>query len=178
MHTTPVPVLLITGPMGVGKTRVAERISDVCRTSGLAHALLDIDWLDQVYTDERFDTGNRRLAAANLTAIWPNLRAAGAERVVMARAVETHDHLVDLVAAIPGCVLTVCRLRASQSTLEARLRARDHPDWWSFTHRRTGELVALMDDVALGDVVIETDELSIDEVARTVIERTAWLDGV
>ena len=178
MPATPVPVLLITGPMGVGKTRVAERISDICRTRGLAHALVDVDWLDQVYTDERFDTGNRRLAANNLTAIWPNLRTAGAERVVMARAVETREHLSDLVAAIPGCRFTVCRLRATQSTLEARLQLRDHPDWWSFTHRRTGELAAVMDDVALGDVVIDTDELTVDEVARAVIARTAWLDGV
>jgi hypothetical protein len=33
-----------------------------------------------------------------------------------------------------------------------------------------------MDDVGLGDLVIETDGRTIDEVADDIVRRTGWLD--
>lgn len=35
--------LLITGPVGVGKTTVAEAVGDVLATAGVPHAVIDLD---------------------------------------------------------------------------------------------------------------------------------------
>lgn len=80
--------VILTGTIGAGKTSVAEEISDVLRERRLRHALLDLDWLAQVYPGRDDDRYNDRLVFDNLAAIWPNLRDAGAEYLRMARVVE------------------------------------------------------------------------------------------
>ncbi|GAB2821190.1 DUF397 domain-containing protein [Lentzea nigeriaca] len=37
--------LLITGPVGVGKTTVAEAVGDVLAAAEVPHAVIDLDWL-------------------------------------------------------------------------------------------------------------------------------------
>jgi adenylylsulfate kinase-like enzyme len=44
-----VPVLLVTTPVGVGKTTVALEASDVLEATGVAHAVIDVDALSWCY---------------------------------------------------------------------------------------------------------------------------------
>ncbi|MET8756910.1 hypothetical protein [Lentzea sp. NPDC004782] len=37
--------LLITGPVGIGKTTVAEAVGDVLAAASVPHAVIDLDWL-------------------------------------------------------------------------------------------------------------------------------------
>jgi len=41
--TQPIPDLVITGAVGVGKTRVAFEISELLESRGMAHAFIDAD---------------------------------------------------------------------------------------------------------------------------------------
>jgi deoxyadenosine/deoxycytidine kinase len=49
MPSQNIPVLVITGPVGVGKTTVATALSELLCQADLAHAVIDLDWLRWCY---------------------------------------------------------------------------------------------------------------------------------
>lgn len=170
-----VPLLLITGPIGVGKTAVASEVSEQLDTAGVAHALVDIDTLRWCYPRPPDDRFHRRLAMANLAAIWPNFRAAGAQRLVIADTIESRAELASFAAAIPGAAIVVVRLRASSTALARRIAHREVGSGLARHLERAVELTAIFDQARLEDHVIETDDLSVVEVARVVLARVGWL---
>jgi adenylylsulfate kinase-like enzyme len=118
-----VPVLLITGPVGVGKSTIALEVSNLLERVGTSHAVVDLDALGWAYSSPPDDPYNTRLALRNLAAVWANYAAIGVERLVIAYVVETHAELDAYREAIPGAELTIVRLRAASETL------REPPIW-------------------------------------------------
>jgi deoxyadenosine/deoxycytidine kinase len=49
VNDSSIPGVAITGTIGAGKTAVAEAISNLLTSKELQHALIDLDWLGQVY---------------------------------------------------------------------------------------------------------------------------------
>jgi adenylylsulfate kinase-like enzyme len=47
--TASVPVLLVTGPVGVGKSTVAAEAARLLRQAGVPHALVDLAWIGQCW---------------------------------------------------------------------------------------------------------------------------------
>jgi adenylylsulfate kinase len=174
MSGAPFPVLLVTAPVGGGKTSVAEAVGDELERRGLPHATVDIDWLCQCDPAPADDPYNHRLGVANLGAIWPNFAAAGATHLVLARVVESMDEIADYEAVLPGARITVCRLRASVETLHRRLHGRDRGDWLTWSLNRSVELAEIMERNAVGDAVVDTDSLTTEEVAAEVLRVTGW----
>lgn len=169
-----VPVLLITGPVGSGKTSVAEAVGDELDRRGLPHATVDIDGLAQCDPAPAADPHNHRLGMRNLAALWPNFAEAGATHLVLARVVESMDELMDYRKAIPGAQIMVCRLRARTETLQRRLHGRDRGAWLEWSLRRSVELSEIMERNAVGHCVIDTDDRDIDAVAIEVLQVTGW----
>lgn len=110
----------------------------------------------------------------NLAAVWANFQAAGAERLVLARVVESRDELDRYRAAVPGARIVVVRLRAPIETLQARVAAREHGLGRAWHLARAAELVAQMDRDAVEDVLIETDGQTLGEIAREALARCGW----
>ena len=77
-----VPMLVILGAMGSGKTTVLSELSDLLEEAGVAHAAVDLDTLSLMYP--RRGGQGARLMYDNLAAMWPNFAALGAERLVVA----------------------------------------------------------------------------------------------
>jgi adenylylsulfate kinase-like enzyme len=46
---TSVPVLLITGPVGAGKSTVAGEAARLLREANIPHALVDLAWIEQCW---------------------------------------------------------------------------------------------------------------------------------
>ncbi len=139
---SPVPVLLITGPSGVGKTVVATEASELLDRARVAHALVDIDSLRWCYPRPPHDRFRVGLAMRNLAAVWANFRAAGATRLVLADVLESRDHLERYRAAIPGADIVVVRsFRSNPCSAPNTGRSRQ-------TYSGKGELNALQDGLA------------------------------
>jgi AAA domain-containing protein len=169
-----VPVLLITGPVGVGKTTVAFEASDLLEAIGVAHAVIDVDALSWCYPTPADDPFNNRLALRNLTCVWANFAAAGAARLILARVVETRDELEAFRQAVPGAELTVVRLRASDDTLRRRVGGREVGSNRESALRRAVELAKLMDYQAVEDRLVDTDGRSVTDIATEVLRRANW----
>ena len=170
-----IPVLLITGPVGVGKTTVAFAVSDLLKDTAAAHALVDVDSLRWCYPAPPGDRFNVALGMRNLAAVWANFRAAGAERLILADVLESREQLARYREAVPGAAIQVVRLRATLETLNDRVRRRETGAALAWYLHRTAELAAQMERDRLEDIAVDTDGRPAVEVAREVLARCGWL---
>ena len=122
------------------------------------------------------DPFNARMAVRNVASVWANMRAAGAERLVLAYVIEDAAGRRAFVDAIPDAEVTIVRLTADPMTNAERLRGRDTGDReglaWGL--RRAPELVGIMERNGVGDHVIATDGRTPEELAREVLARVGW----
>ena len=117
-----VRALLLTGPVGVGKTAIAIEVGTQLAREGRHPAVLDLDWL--AWLENRVGLSAEDLILRNLRAVWPNFLAAGADSAVVARMVVGNE-FQERVAAVLGASVTVVRLTASAEVLRQRVMRRD-----------------------------------------------------
>lgn len=168
-----VPTLVVSGPIGAGKTTSAGEVADRLVARQVAHALIEIDGLAQVWPAPKDDRFQVRLAAANLAAVWSNAVRAGARNLVLTMTVETDADLAAVHEAVPELDLTVVRLMATPRTLLDRVGAREPGAARAWHRRRALELHASM-VTAPADVVLDTTDLTVDEVADRLVDLVAW----
>lgn len=169
-----VPVMIVTGPVGVGKTTVAAAVSDLLDRAAVPHAMVDADHLRWCYPSPPADPFRGALGLQNLAAVWANYREAGADRLVLADVVESRDQLADYRAAVPGASLQVVRLTAPLAAIERRLAGRDTGDALAWHRRRAAELAAIMARNRVEDLLIETADRSPAEIAREALSCARW----
>jgi hypothetical protein len=160
-----VRAVLVTGPVGVGKTAVAAELGEVLAERGVRAAVLDLDWLGWL---PRADGGVDQLILRNLRAVRPNLESAGATHLVLARSVRDPQFVAELAAELRDGGLAVARLTASASAIDARLRARDVG----------AELAEHLDEGALdadvGDFELANESRLVRDVAEELADRLGW----
>ena len=171
----PVPVLLITGPVGVGKTTVAHEAGTLLAAAGIPHAVVDLDAFACLSPSPPDDRHNTRIALKNLAAVWANYAPAGAERLVLARVIESRDELQPLRDAVPGADMAVVRLRATHDVLTARVSGREVGSSRARHLYRTIELAEQMERDRVEDHVVETSGRGVVDIAREVLQRAGWL---
>jgi hypothetical protein len=164
--TEQVPVLVVTGPVGVGKTTVASEISEQLAAAGEPHAFVDVDALRWSYPSPPGDRFRVALAMRNLAAVWANFRAEGARRLVLADVVESRDELGRFDEAVPDAQVQVVRLTAGSKLLVARVRQRHA--------RRAIELAEIMERNRVEDLLVATDDRPVTEIAREILRRSGW----
>jgi hypothetical protein len=169
-----IPVLLITGPVGVGKSTTAEVAGDLLAAANIPHAVVDLDGLTMCYPPPTDDPHNSRMAFRNLAAVWKHYAAAGAGRLIIARVIETRDDLEAYRQAVSGADITVIRLRASDETLQGRVLGRLVVTGPRYV-RRSLELARLMDGRKVEDHLVETSGRTVTDVAQEVLRRVRWL---
>lgn len=169
-----VPTLLITGPGG--KTTVAYEICRQLEAAGVSHAMVDADELDRVFPSPTGDPHKTEVTKRNLAAVWSNLRAAGAERLIPTTVgASPDDELPHVGGAIPGADITVVRLSASRKDLLARVRGREVGSGYDYQASRTLEQARIVAEQPAGDrLVVDTSGRSVVEVAREVVGRVGW----
>ena len=171
-----VPVLAISGPVGVGKSTVLVEIHDLLSAREVPHACVERHAL--AYSSPERGYFNEDVLAVNLASVWANFRAAGAERLVVAGVVERPEDLEVYRRAVPGARITVCRLTAAEDTRLERLRGREVGAGLDWHLARTVELERILDEVRLHDFAVSNDAgRPVREAALEVLARAGWTAG-
>jgi broad-specificity NMP kinase len=165
------PVLVVTGPCGVGKTTAMFTCSELLQSQGVPHACVDMDALRNCYPSPPGDRFHSALGLRNLSAVWVNYAAAGARRLILADVVESPAGRAQYAAAVPGATVTIARLRAPLSTIADRLRGRESGDSLRWHVNRAGELTEIMDREAVGDFLVDTDARSREAIALEILRQ-------
>ncbi|MDQ3962843.1 MAG: hypothetical protein M3277_02870 [Actinomycetota bacterium] len=171
-----VPVLVVTGTIGVGKTAIAMTMSEILHDRGIRHGLLEVDWLGEVfpapYPDDPYST---RFAMKNLAAIWPHYLDVGITRAIVTMTIENQQELDDLKAALPSGEVIVVRLEASPETRAERIKRRELGTLLDHFLAKTGPLAQHMERFEIGDLVVQNDNQSPQAVANEILRRVGWL---
>ncbi len=168
-----VPVLLVTGTVGSGKTTLASEIGDLLSEMKVGNAVLDLDALTAQWPPS--SRWNADLMFENLALLWPNYRAHGATHLVLAHVLEDGTEKERYRAAVPGAVVTTVRVVSPEHLRRTRLTGRMPPgpslDWHL---RRTVELEAVLVKAELEDFAVENGERPIRTLAQEVLKRVGW----
>lgn len=180
---TPVEILLITGPAGVGKSTLCWEMGDVLAEAGIAHVAIESDELDRVFPKPGAEElaplapGARDISQLNLAALWGTYRALGHTRLIMS-GVMMHVGFDKswILAAIPDARITVVRLRAGDEALLARLDRRETGAGRDAQIERSlRQARRLAGEATDGFIIVETDGRAPTELASDVLGKMGWL---
>ena len=166
--------MIISGSMGSRKTTVLPEVSDLLKEAEVAHAAVDLDTLSIMHphTGEQGD----QLAYDNLAAMWPNFAALGAERLVVACALEDQADLRHYLEAVPGAEPVVCLLVALLRTMQERVRSRETGILQDQFLDNSMRLAQTLPHAQAEDFKVHNgDGRSITDVAREVLVGAGWL---
>ncbi|MCY3813914.1 MAG: hypothetical protein OXH15_19155 [Gammaproteobacteria bacterium] len=170
-----VPVLLLSGSMGAGKTTVMGEISDLLIEADVSHACVDFDGLSLIHPHEPADPHGFALAFRNLKSIWANYCAAGIERLVIAAVIESRAELAHYKEAVPGAEIVLCRLVAPIATMHDRIRSRDPGIYLPRFLARSTELDGVLTAGHIEDFTVDNGPgRHVTDVARDVLQRAGW----
>lgn len=174
--TDRVPVLLLSGSMGAGKTTVMGEVSDLLSEANVPHACVDFDGLSLTHPHAPDDPHGSELAFRNLKAIWANYRAAGIKRLVIASVVERRSELAHYEEAIRGAEIVLCRLLAPIATMHDRLRSRDPGIYLPRFLARSTELDGILAAANIEDFAVDNGPgRHVTDVASDVLQHAGWL---
>ena len=120
---TLVPVLLVTGPIGVGKTAVLREADALLVAAGAGHATVELEEIARCWPDAT-EISRSRLVYGNLAALWSNFAALGTSRLLLAGLIAQRSDLRLVSEAVPGAAVTVVRLHTPLGAGEADPSAR------------------------------------------------------
>ncbi|MEV6283288.1 hypothetical protein [Kribbella sp. NPDC051770] len=172
-----IPVLIVSGPVGVGKSSVAHEMFDQLIDRDIAHAVIDLDAFGISWPYAEGDPYNERMALRNLASVWANYAEAGIDRAIIARVVEAEADLAAYAEAIPGAEIVVCRLVAEDEVLRERVRRREAGSSYEGLVRRSVELAASLEQSGPTDFVVETSGRELAEIALEVLTKAGWISG-
>ena len=172
----PVPVLVITGPVGAGKSTIAVQAATLLREADVPHGLVDLDWIEQCWPVPADDPENERVSHRNLACMWANFRQAGADRLILARGLHDRRPLQRLTEAVPGARITVVRLRAPLAVLHERIRSREasDPGWYLDAATHAAQVLEHAD---FEDHLVDNENRPATVVAAEVLHRVGWLNS-
>lgn len=163
-------VLLLTGPVGVGKTTTLHEIEALLGARGIPNAIVDLDWLAWASPDPASGTSVHDILLANAAAVWATFHRAGIAHLAVARALHDAAEIAALRAAFAGAETFVVELDAARDVLEERIRQRD-------VGVELDEHLALLADCAspgVADAIIDAEQPP-RQVALEVLGAAGWV---
>jgi ribose 1,5-bisphosphokinase PhnN len=172
----PPHVVVITGPVGAGKSTTMQALAELLAERGESVAAVDLDSLRMVWPANPDDLFHARLGLTNLSAIWPHFAERGTTWLLLTDAVEHSGQRSGYQEAIPASVTIIVRLDVPLDRVHERLRGRESGESLAWHLRRAGELQKMMTRRGVGDVVIKVDDQSPREVAELVLQEIRRLE--
>ncbi len=161
-------ILVVTGPVGVGKTSIGWEMTEVLDERGLSFGFYDPDAVHfrPVPQDDPF---GYQVSLAGLAAVWPLM---GVDRLIVPLVVQER---VVAERLRPGAALTIARLTASPETLEQRIRRREIGAGLDWHLARARELEAHWREHPVEDFLVDTEGRDVRDVAVEVLTRGGWI---
>ncbi len=155
----PVPMVLLTGTIGAGKTWVAEAVADLLIERAVGHALVDLDWLGNVSPPpDPTDPHNMKVQIDAFSRALQSFLDAGVERFVLTATLESRgqrDLFVDLVRPTE---LLVVLVSASPEVVHDRIRRRENSERLLADFlARTDALAGTIESAGFHDLVVRND---------------------
>lgn len=168
-----IPVLVVTGPAGVGKSAVLHKADQLLVEAQIPHATVVLEEIARFWPARQEPESRERMVLSNLASLWSNFAARGADRLLLERILWRRSQIQHLCGAIPGSKVTVVRLHAPLSLIEERIRKREpDPERELSAARR---LAPHMDMLGIGDHLVENGRRPLGEVASEVLRFAGWL---
>ncbi len=164
-----ISLLIVTGPVGVGKSSIADAVFNMLVQKKIASAVIDVDSFRSAYPPPPNDRFNTMLVYKNLASVWPNYDALGIKHLIIPNVIENSEEIEQYKAVIPNASITTIRLMASIPTLHKRLENRESGDSLKWHKNRAIELHEQFQKKKLEDIVIDTGNKSIEEIAHNIL---------
>lgn len=161
--------IVITGPVGSGKSTIMATLTDLLEEREIPNAGIDMDHLRWFYPKAPGDPFGGEIGRKNLAFVAANYRSLGISTLILADVVEHENSKQELQAALPDYPIEVVRLKVPMHLIEERLKVRESPEHLQWYLNRAPELERIMEDAAVGDVVIEVGKRSPREVGEKIL---------
>jgi len=159
--------------MGSGKTAVLFEASDALASRNIPHAAIDLDALGTAHLPASVQIEG--LMYRNLRSVWENYAQVGLKRLLLARAIETHEELECCREAVSAENVVVCRLNASIQTMRERVQSREMGALQTSFVARVAELNSILDRARLEDFALSNDNRTVTDTALEMLSRSGWL---
>lgn len=168
MPAGPLPgyrAIIITGPVGAGKTTTMHAMTWLLQRHDLPHAGIDIDALRWFHPTPPGDRFGGRVGLRHLAYMAKSYVELDIPTLVLADVIESAEDVRRHQRAMPDYAVHVVRLDVSIPLIHERLRERESTDSLDWYLKRAPELQEIMEREGIGDLVIDVCERSPDEVA-------------
>ncbi|GAA3348441.1 hypothetical protein GCM10020358_66970 [Amorphoplanes nipponensis] len=186
---TPGEILWLCGTTAVGKSMIGWEVADRSRRAGHITGFVDLQQIGFLHPATGHDAGHHRLKAANLAAVWADFHGYGARRLVVVGPVEHHSQVLRYLRTLPAATVRLYRLHAGPDQLAERIRQRGlgggPPIAGDELRGRPAVVLARAREAAvaqaaalesadIGDVRIDTDGRTVEDVADEISKRRGW----
>ena len=170
------PIIIVSGPVGVGKTSVGSEIHNILGKRSVPHTFIDFDQLRYTYPRSSDDPWNNVLALENLRSIWCNCEKAGALNLIISYVVEEESFITELRNKISSSATVITfQLSADVETLHSRIRQRENGSGLEWHENRAGELHDILSrDSTPCDHRIKTEQRQVTEIAGEIVDLVRW----
>lgn len=176
MGKSSVPVIVLSGPVGVGKTTVADAISEILRAKSIHHAVIDLDNLRYAFPRPSNDYFHSALGYKNLAAVWKNYKKVGVTCVIIPNVMEERTDIEHIKKAIPGAHVIVVRLQATLEIIHNRLKDREKSEKSLNWHlNRATQLHNQLAQSKVEDFVVDIGDKTPNVIAEEILLRSGLL---
>lgn len=167
--------IVITGPVGSGKTTVMAAITEIMQEQNQSCAGIDMDHLRWFFPKQPGDPFGGDVGRKNLAFLAANYRSIGIPVLAIADLVEKQEDRLKLEESLPDFQVHLIRLSVPMHLIKKRLRERESMDRLPWYLHRAPELEQIMDARDVGDIVIDVGERTPREVAAEIARRFGLL---
>lgn len=169
-----VQAVLLTGPVGAGKTAVAMELGELLAELNLPTAVIDLDWLGWLHMPGEGGPSPDELIVANLASVWPRFRDAGARYLVLARALTSARQVEAVGRALPGVEMKVVLVSASRDVIEERLGRRDEGAVLEEHLAEAAAMAEALGEAGFEDFRVDNERLPARDAARSLLRELGW----
>ena len=167
--------IVITGPVGAGKTTTAMALAEMLEHGDISCAMVDMDQLRWFHPTPQGDPFGGVVGRKHVKYMAQTWRELGIPTVILADVIETSAGKQDLADALYGYELMVVRLNVGMDRLHARLRNRETERQIGWHLNRAQELQDIMIRNGVGDIVVDVEDENPEQVAAKIADRLDFL---